>query len=238
MGRPSRGSLAPSGVSPLPGSTALEVARKDLAVEARTRDMLALMVMLAALILLLFRVASEGTPVPAGTAIWVAMVFIATAGLARTFHGEVEHGTLDLLLASPAGASALYFGKTIAATVVVLAGGGVTLVFAVAFFGTSFLRDPLVVLAFVALAAPGLAAQASLFSALSARSRARAALFPVLMLPLALPLMYWAARGTVAVTTGAALSDPEVWLNLAFVATYDAIFVPLNSLLSSYALET
>lgn len=205
--------------------------------EARTRDMLALMVMLVALILLLFRVASEGTPVPAGTAVWVTMVFIATAGLARTFHGEADHGTLDLLLASPAGAASLYIGKTIAATVVILLGGGATILFAAAFFGVGFLREPGVVLAFFLLAAPGLAAQASFFSALSARSRTRAALFPVLMIPLVLPLMYWAARGTVAASLGAGFSDAAVWLNLAYIAAYDAIFVPLNSVLASYALE-
>lgn len=217
-------------------SAALAVARKDLRAELRSGDMLALELLVVALILLLFRAAAEGTPVPVGTALWVTLIFATSAGLARTFHAEADHGTLDLLMASPAPPSALYLGKTLAGFALSLTAGFAAVLLAAAFFGTDFARQPLPLLALLVLGALGLAGQASLLSALSARSSTRATLFPLLMIPLALPLVLWAARGTVALSVGVPAGDPAVWLNLALVAAYDAFFLPLNVALARFAL--
>jgi heme exporter protein B len=223
---------------PLPRSAALVVARKDLALEGRTRDELALMGLVAVLIMLLFRVAAEGHPGLVSTAVWVTLVFSATAALARSFHAEADHGTLDLLLASPASASALYLGKALASFVVALAGAAIALVVALLFFGTAFVQSPAPLAAFLVLGALGLAAQTAFFSALSARSRARAALFPVLVIPLLIPLMLWAARGTAAAAEGAPADAPLVWLDLAYLAVYDALFLSLYFFLAPRALDT
>lgn len=218
-------------------SAALLLARKDLRAEARAPDALSLSVLVGALVLLLFRVAAEGTPLPVGTALWVALLFSATAGLSRTFHAEAERGTLDLLLASPASPGALFAGKMLSGLAITLACGLVMVVLAAAFFGGTVLREPLPVLAFVVLGCVGLAAQASFLSALSARSPTRAALFPVLMIPLCTPLLAWAARGTVAASLGASFSDPLLAFNLLAVAAYDAAFLPLNALLIPLAMR-
>jgi heme exporter protein B len=217
-------------------SAAVLVARKDLTLEARGLEQLALMVTLTFLIMLLFRVAYEGSPVPAGTALWVTLVFATTAGLARSFHAEADHGTLDLLSASPAPPASIYLGKVIASAVHGAAGALAATAVALMFFGTGFLRDPASLAAFLALGCLGLSALTSFFSALSARTPARGALFPVLVVPLAIPLMLWAARGTVAATAGASWGDPSIWLNLAFIAAYDALFLALFTFMAPRAL--
>ena len=224
-------------VRPTAPNAALGVARKDLLAEARAPDGLSLAVLVGALVLLLFRVAAEGTPLPVGTALWVALLFSATAGLSRTFHAEAERGTLDLPLASPASPAALFAGKMLSGLVVTLACGLVMVAMAAAFFGGGVLREPLPVVAFVVLGGVGLAAQASFLSALSARSPTRAALFPVLMIPLCTPLLAWAARGTVAASLGAGFGDPALAFDLLAVALYDAAFVPLNAILVPLALR-
>lgn len=223
-------------VAALAPKATFEVARKDLRAELRSGDTLALELLVVALILLLFRAAAEGTPVPVGTALWVTLIFATSAGLARTFHAEADHGTLDLLIASPASPAALYLGKTLTAFILALVAGLAALLLAAAFFGAEFLREPLPLLALLSIGALGLAAQASLLSALSARSSTRAALFPLLMIPLATPLILWAARATVALSLGAPLADPAVWLNLSLAAAYDALFLPLNAALARFAL--
>jgi heme exporter protein B len=194
--------------------------------------------LVAVLIMLLFRVAAEGHPGLVGTAIWVTLIFAATAALARSFHAEADHGTLDLLLASPASASSLYLGKALASFVVALGGAAIALVVAVLFFGTSFAQDPALLAALLVLGALGLAVQTAFFSALSARSRSRAALFPVLVIPLLIPLVLWAARATAAATEGAPAERPLVWVNLLYLAVYDALFLSLYFFLAPRALDT
>jgi heme exporter protein B len=215
----------------------LLVARKDLTLEARAFEQLALMGLLTFLIMLLFRIAAEGTPVPVGTALWVTLIFATTAGLARSFHAEADHGTIDLLVASPAPAASLYAGKVLSSFALAAVGGLAAVLTAGLFFGGSFLRDPLALALFLMLGCAGLAALNAFFSALSCRARARAAILPVLVIPLAVPLMLWAARGTVASTAGAGWSDPDIWLNLGYLAAYDALFLALFALLSPRALS-
>ncbi len=218
-------------------SAALLVARKDLALEARVLEQVALMGLLTFLIMLLFRVAAEGTPVPVGTALWVTLIFATTAGLARSFHGETDHGTIDLLVASPAAPSSLYLGKVLSSFALAASGALLAVVVAGLFFGGSILRDPVALALFLVLGCAGLSALNAFFSALSCRARARAALLPVLVIPLAVPLMMWAARGTVAATVGVAWADPAIWLNLSYMAAYDALFLSLFVFLSPRALS-
>lgn len=218
-------------------SPALAIVRKDLVLEGRRLEQLALVGLLAFLIMILFRVAAEVTPLPIGTALWVTVVFVLTAGLARSFHAEADQGTLDLLVASPASPAGLYLAKVCASLVVGAVACTASVLFAALFFGGGFARDPLALVLFLALGSTGLAALTAFFSALSARARSRAALFPVLVIPLAVPLMFWAAMGTVAATAGAPLTHPLVWLNLAYLAAYDALFLSLFTFLAPRAMS-
>ena len=201
-------------------------------------EQLALMGLLAFLIMLLFRVAAEGTVIPVGTALWVTLIFVVTGGLGRSFHAEADHRTLDLLLASPASPASLYLSKVFSSLVVAGAGAAASVVVAALFFGPGFARDPLALALFLILGCVGLAALAAFFSALSARAPARTALFPVLVIPLAVPLMLWAARGTVEASLGVPMSDPLVAVNLAYLAAYDTLFVALFAFLAPRALAS
>jgi heme exporter protein B len=217
----------------------LDLARKDLMLEARTTDIFALMTMLSVTVLVAFRVAFDAgsAPVSAAAALWVATAFLASLGLARPFHAEAEAGTLDLLLASPATATDLYLAKAVAACAVAAFGVLLTLALALFLFGTALVRDPLAVAVLLALGVLGLALQASLLSAASAAARTRGALFAVLFLPLALPVILWGVAGTQAAVDGAGLSDPAVYTAAALLAVYDVFFLALNSLLARFVLQ-
>lgn len=217
----------------------LHLARKDLRLEARTGELLGLMLVLCALILVTLRAAFEAGSgqVSAAAALWITTGFVATLGLARPFHAEAESGTLDLLLASPATKADLYLAKAISGSVVAIIGALMALVFVWAFFGDAVLRGPLQVALLLVAGAVGLAAQAALLSAASARSRSRGAVFAVIFLPLVLPVIIWGVQGTQAAATGGALTDGAVGLHLAMLAAYDVLFLALNGVLAGFVLD-
>lgn len=215
----------------------LTLARKDLALEARTFDILALMAILAVTLLVAFRVAFDAgsAPVSAAAALWVTTAFLAALGLARPFHAEAEAGTLDLLFASPATAIDLYLAKVIAAAAVAAFGALTTLALVLFLFGPDLVREPLAVALLLALGVVGLAAQASLLSAASAGARARGALFAVVFLPLVLPVLLWGVQGTQAAVDGSGTGT--VFTACALLAAYDALFLSVNSVLARFVLQ-
>ena len=226
-------------MNPLPVSTLLALIRKDLLVEARTREAFGITLVLAVLILIVFRAAFEavGTGQPAAPVLWIALVFATVGGLARGFHAEADHGTLDALVASPAESGQLFLAKTASGALLAIALGILTLLLAGVLIDAALLRSLWAVVPFVTLGAVGLAAVAALVSAISARARARAALMPVVALPLCLPLLLVGVQGTqaavsiffVAFSPGGAL---------AAIAAYDALVIALGYLVAPRALES
>ena len=154
----------------------------------------------------------RGRPTPAAYGLlWVAIVFTALLGLARAWVPEQEHGARRALARS-VRPSAIWLGKTIATLVFLLAAQVVALPAFVLFFAP---LDATAV-AGVLLANVGICAVGSLMAAMAAAGRAREVLLPLLMLPLAIPLV-----GGV----GAAISPAgERYL---FLALYDAVFAVL-----------
>ena len=191
--------------------------RKDLRVELRARDTLPAMLLFVLSTLVVFHFA-----LPRGTAdeaayglLWVAIVFTALLGLARAWVPEQEHGVLDGLVLAPCDRSAIWLGKTLATLVFLLAAQVVALPAFVLFFAP---LDATAV-AGVLLANVGICAVGSLMAAMAAAGRARELLLPLLMLPLAIPLVVGGV--------GAAIS-PEGERYLLFLALYDAVFAVLS----------
>jgi heme exporter protein B len=193
---------------------------------------------LAVLVLIVFRAAFEvvGTAQPAAPVLWIALVFATVGGLARGFHAEADHGTLDALVASPAGGGQLFLAKAGSGALLAIALGILTLLLAGVLIDTALLWSFAAVVPFVILGAIGLAAVAALVSAISARARARAALMPVVALPLCLPLLLVGVQGTQAAISifFVAVSPAGA---LAASAAYDALVIAVGYLITSRALE-
>jgi len=198
-------------------SDVLALTRKDLRVELRARDTLPAMLLFVLSTLVVFHFAlPEGSGDDAAYGLlWVAIVFTALLGLARAWVPEQEHGVLDGLVLAPCDRSAIWLGKTLATLAFLLAAQIVALPAFVLFFA------PLDVTALVGvlLANVGICAVGSLLAAMAAAGRARELLLPLLLLPLAIPLVVGGA--------GAAIS-PEGERYLLFLALYDAVFAVLS----------
>jgi heme exporter protein B len=191
--------------------------RKDLRVELRGRDTLPAMLLFVLSTLVVFHFAlPEGSGDDAAYGLlWVAIVFTALLGLARAWVPEQEHGVLDGLILAPCDRSAIWLGKTLATLAFLLAAQVVALPAFVVFF------QPLdaAALAGVVLADVGLCAVGSLMAAMAAAGRAREVLLPLLVLPLAIPLVIGGV--------GTAVSE-ESGRFLLFLALYDGVFAVLS----------
>jgi heme exporter protein B len=191
--------------------------RKDLRVELRTRETLPAMLLfvVATLVIFHFALPTDTGDDAAYGLLWVALVFTALVGLARAWVPEHEHRVLDGLVLAPCDRSAIWLGKTLATLTFLLAAQVVALPAFALFFA------PLSVSAVlgVVLADIGICAVGSLLSAMAAAANAREVLLPLLLLPLAIPLVVGGV--------GSAISG-EPARYLLFLALYDAVFAVLS----------
>jgi len=192
------------------------LARKDLLLELRARETLPAMLLfvLATLVAFRFALPSDASERASIGLLWVAILFTALLGITRAFIPEREQRVLDGLVLSPVDRSAIWLGKVVATLAFLGAAELVALpAFALFFDSISWTTVAAVVLADVGICAVG-----AILAAMAAAGRARELLFPVLFLPLSIPILV----GGVGAAVG---DDPARYL--AFLALYDAVFVIL-----------
>jgi heme exporter protein B len=192
------------------------LARKDLLLELRARETLPAMLLfvLATLVAFRFALPSDASERASIGLLWVAILFTALLGITRAFIPEREQRVLDGLVLSPVDRSAIWLGKVVATLAFLGAAELVALpAFALFFDSLSWSTVAAVVLADIGICAVG-----AILAAMAAAGRARELLFPVLFLPLSIPILV----GGVGAAVG---DDPARYL--AFLALYDAVFAIL-----------
>jgi heme exporter protein B len=75
-----------------------------------------------------------------------------------------------------------------------------------------------------------------LFGVLEASPRAREAVFPLLVLPLAVPVLLAGVKATAAATTAEA-AGRSGWSWLLLLVAFDAVFIAAGTLVFGYLLE-
>jgi heme exporter protein B len=189
------------------------LARKDLLLELRARDTLPAMLLfvISTLVVFHFVLPGDSSELAATGLLWVAVLFTALLGLSRTFAAEREHGVIDGLVLAPSDRSAIWLGKTLSLLAFLILVELLALPAFALFFGE--VDWPMI--AGIALANLGIAAVGTLLAAVAAASRARELLLPLLVLPLAIPIVFGGVGASVA-------ADPARYVG--FLALYDAIF--------------
>src|SRR5438309_2964760 len=107
-----------------PFRVALAVARKDLRSEWRTREMVPALAQFVVLALLIgnfgFAIDSRNAAAIAPGILWLAVVFAGLVAFGRTFAAEREQASLEAMLLTPASPVAIFAGKALAATAVLM----------------------------------------------------------------------------------------------------------------------
>ena len=215
-------------------AVALAVARKDLRAEWRTRELVPALAQFVVLALVIanfgFQIDSRNASMIAPGVLWMALVFAGLVAFGRTFAAEREQASLEAMLMTPASPVAIFAGKALAASLLLVGCEAVLLPALTLFFGTP-LSAPIV--AAVLLATIGMAALGCLFAAMVARVRARELLLPLLTLPLWIPFIV-AGGQAVQVAMGASGTYDQA---LALLIDFDILFVVLTSLAARFVLD-
>lgn len=212
---------------------------KDLVIERRSKESLNALAFFALVLLLLFEFAlgtdRERLIAALPGLLWLGFVLAGLLGLGRTFLVERENDAWEGLLLAPGDKSAIYLGK-LAGNFLLMLGVEAVLLALFGIFYNVDLWGKLPALAGVSvLGALGLAAVGTLFAAMTAQIRARELLFPLLLLPVQVPVLLAAVKATEAVLAGQPLGEVGHWLQL--LAAADVIYLVVGLLTFEFILE-
>jgi heme exporter protein B len=203
------------------------VARKDLRVEMRSRELLYTTLFFAVACVLVFAFAfGSPTEETAAGVLWVSVTFSGTVALGRTFERERQSETLRALLLSPVERGAIYLGK-LTGLMILMSGIQLVLVPVVGLlFSAPIGRAPMLLAALLVAGTLGFAAVGTLFSAMLSRVHSRDILLPVLLYPITVPVVIAGVEGTAAIFGSEPnLAMAETWLSM--LVFFDAVFVTL-----------
>lgn len=211
--------------------------RKDLTLEWRTRESFAAMLLFGVMAGIILSLAMEGRvsnprDVAPG-ALWVTLAFAGTLGLSCSMAREQADGGLEGLMLVPLNAGLVYVAKATANALMMLGAGVALLPCFSLLLGVNLLRPGLLVI--LVLGTTGLAGVGTLLSAMVAHARGREALLPVVLLPVAVPLLIGAVRATGGVIEGEGLRAVATWLRL--MAVFDLTLGAVAYLLFAYVME-
>jgi heme exporter protein B len=212
---------------------------KDLLVERRAKEGVNALAFFAILLLFLFYFAlgpdRERIRAALPGLLWLAFLLAGLLGLGRAFALERENDCLDGLILAPGDKGGVYLGKVAGTTALMLA-MEVAFVAATGIFYNLDLWPAVPRICLVALAGTvGFAAVGTLFAAMTAQLRAREVLLPVLLLPMAVPVLLASVRLTEGALVGEAWAVTLGWWQL--LVGFDVVFLVAGYLTFEFVLE-
>jgi heme exporter protein B len=203
------------------------VAGRELRAERRQPDgVVAAITFISVLVLLESLVVGPQVARDAGVAaalFWIALAFATILATMRSFDRELEDDALEGLVALPGGRDALFGGKVLSLAIVLVLVAAVGGVLSLVLLNLP-VALPLHLLLVVLLGVLALPSIVVVDVVLALRLRARAALVPILALPVLVPQLVAATRGTSAALSGDA-TGALAWAGLlfAFAVVYTVI---------------
>jgi heme exporter protein B len=225
----------------------LEIAKKDLKAEFRTKQMINSMMIFALLVIVIFSFAfgneasifipginKKIVELLAPGMLWIAFTFAGMLGLSRSFSGEKEEGCLEGLKLCPVDRSDIYNGKVLSNMVLMFLTEVTTVPVFVVLFGYDIKNIPGLVIV-VILGTFGFIFVGTLLSALTVNTRTRELLLPVILFPVLIPVILSAVTATGQMLGTGNISDISGELQILVV--YDVIFLVVAQLVFEYTIE-
>ena len=215
----------------------LAVLRKDFLAEVRSREIIGAMTLFALLSVLVFSFALQLNRTVRQEAVsgvlWVTVTFAIITGFNRSSATEREGGSFDAMLLAPVSRGAVFLGKALSNYLFALVVGVVLLPLMTALYNVNLVTWGS--LATLAAGLLGLAVAGTLLSIMTVQTRTRETLLPIVMLPVALPLLLLAVNATDRIVAGAPVSEWIGWLQL--VGVLDMVYLALCYLLFDFIVE-
>jgi heme exporter protein B len=212
---------------------------KDVLVERRSKETVNAVVFFSVLLLFLFEFTlgadRERLTAMLPGLLWLGVLLAALLGLGRSFVLERENDCWEALLLTPGDKGAVYVGKLVGNLLLMALVEVVVLGLFTLFLNVDVTRAFPGLAVVLALGTLGIAAVGTLFGAMTAHVRARELLFPVLLLPVLVPVLLAIVKSTEALMTGQPLGTVDHWLKLLIAA--DVIYVVAGLLTFDVLLE-
>ena len=211
--------------------TAWLVLRKDVAIEAKSWEVVTTTLFFAVSCVLIFAFAlvKDGRAVGDAAAgiLWIAISFSGTLALGRTVERERYSETLRALLLAPAPRAALYAGKLMGMLALLgLAELLLVPLVALLFQASALFSRPLLLAGLLAGGTVGFCAVGTLFAAMLVRARSRDVLLPILLYPIIIPVIIAGVRGTAALLS-APPDEPTAVMWIGVLTAFDIVFLTL-----------
>jgi heme exporter protein B len=217
----------------------LAILWKDLLIELRTKETLSSLLLLGLLTLVVLSFAFDpSSPMREAAApgvLWVALIFAGTLGMNRSLLRERDHDCLYGLLLAPVDRGTIFLAKTAANFLFMVAAQVVLLPLFAFFFNLPLGATIAALVPVLLLGLLGFAAVGTLFAAVSLRTRAREVMLPLLMLPLAAPLLIAGIQASAQLLAGQPFGAIGHWLRL--IGAFDVVFLVLGWLAFEYVVE-
>jgi len=236
---PSSFPLHPSSLPSRPSlfKATFAIVQKDLAAEFRSFELVSAMLVFSLLVIIIFNFALEldvkvRQSVTAGV-LWTTFAFAGTLGLNRSMATEKDRGCMDGLLLAPVDRSAIYFGKAISNLAFMLIVEAVVLPVYSVLYNVNLFRFDL--LGVILLGSIGYVAVGTLLSAMSVQTRTREVLLPILLFPVAIPVLLAAVKASGGLLAGAEFAEVLIPLNILIV--YDVVFIAVAFMVFDFVVE-
>jgi heme exporter protein B len=205
----------------------MAVFQKDLAIEARTGEVVVTSGFLALLLVVLSSLSLYGGPAStrlvASGVIWLSIAFAAVLALGKSWQRERDESALEGLLVAPLERSAIYAGKALGVLTFLCAIELVVIPVTALFFAIDLVKVGPTLLLIALATTPGVAASGTLFGAMTVRTRARDLLLATVLFPLLAPTLLAAVAATRELLGGASL--PELFDYFKLMLVFDAVFI-------------
>ena len=213
------------------------IVQKDLAAEFRSFELVSAMLVFSLLVIIIFNFALEldvkvRQSVTAGV-LWTTFAFAGTLGLNRSMSTEKDRGCMDGLLLAPVDRSAFYFGKAISNLAFMLIVEAIVLPVYSVLYNINLFRFDL--LGVILLGSIGYTAVGTLLSAMSVQTRTREVLLPILLFPVAIPVLLAAVKASNGILAGAEFAEIITPLNILIV--YDIVFIAVAFMVFDFVVE-
>lgn len=209
------------------------VAQKDLRIELRTREIVTTAGFFAALVAIMTSVAfatgPDTTKRVAPGALWISIAFASILAIGRTWGRERDDGALLGLLVSPLSRAALFLGKAVSVFAFVTCVELVVVPLIALMFHVDLpdVAGPLAII--LALGTIGVAANGTLFGAMTVRTRARDLLLATVLFPLLTPALLSGVAATRELIVGASLAELTDYMLL--LGLFDIVGLSLGMLM-------
>ncbi|HCP44758.1 MAG TPA: transcriptional regulator [Deltaproteobacteria bacterium] len=205
------------------------VFKKDLLLDLRSGGRLTAVAFFAGMTLLLFSFAAPPDGISLGLNaagyLWLALLLASVLALGESFRIEVEDEALEGLRLLPVDPMALYYGKALATTTLLIGLCVLVLPAALVLYGVAIKGAVWKMIATLILGCAGLAAPGTLYSAMTSRARGQDVLLPLLLFPLVIPVLVSAVKATSLllhgdINPGGSASSSHLSLLLCFDVVY------------------